>query len=330
MRSFRATFFFLLLIILTNCKENNRTPYCNGSFQPSTWDRCMEVEFVFDDFEILELEDNELPYATDMDEVPGLSYYDQDSLPLHDLNGSRSYHPVQLAQHALNVLDVYDSELDSSTLNYLHSIRQKLLEISVNQDSALYFPYSFDFSLHGCQEETMIAPWYSGMAQGQVLSFFCRMFSLTSDSTYFNDSKRVFKSFTQLKGEGFPTWVSCIDKHGNLWLEEYPRNLPCFTLNGKIFAIFGIYDFYLITRDKRAKEMLQAALTTVKENLPKYRVVNEFSYYCLKHKNFNVQNEGYHFIHIEQLYLLEKITGDEYFGLMAENFVADAKALGSQ
>ena len=47
--------------------------------------------------------------------------------------------------------------------------------------------------------------------------------------------------------EGNP-WISGIDGDNYLWLEEYPdSDQPNKTLNGKIFAIYGLYDFYQLT-----------------------------------------------------------------------------------
>ena len=40
------------------------------------------------------------------------------------------------------------------------------------------------------------------------------------------------------------------DEHGNIWLEEYPTIPTSHVLNGFIYAIFGIYDLYRVTKGK--------------------------------------------------------------------------------
>ncbi len=238
-----------------------------------------------------------------------------------------SYHPVFIAQHALYTLNEYDSSGSTKTLNHLKKIADKLISLSLKQDSAMFFPYTFQYSLHTCIEETMMPPWYSGMAQGQILSVFTRLYEITGDSNYLDASHQIFNSYTRFKGSGHKPWVSCIDKKGYLWLEEYPRDLPCHTLNGMIFGIFGIYDYYRVTKDENAKRLLRASMLTIKRNMHKFRDKDEVSWYCLKHKNFNGKNPFYHKVHIKQLKFLYRITGDEYFNKMADSLYQDTKEL---
>ena len=123
-----------------------------------------------------------------------------------------------------------------------------------------------------------------------------------------------------LKGNTDDIWVSCVDSNGNLWLEEYPRDLPALTLNGKNFAIFGVYDYYRVTKNTIALKVLRAAITTIKTNIYKYRNENDLSWYCQKHR---IKDSGYHLVHIEQLETLYKITDDTLFLKMSKKFKGD-------
>ena len=38
-------------------------------------------------------------------------------------------------------------------------------------------------------------------------------------------------------------------------LEEYPGSPPDHTLNGFIFALYGVYDYYVITRSDAASRL---------------------------------------------------------------------------
>lgn len=187
------------------------------------------------------------------------------------------------------------------------------------QDSSIFFPYPFDFVLHG-RNETMHAPWYSAMAQGQALSCFARMYSKTEDKKYLCAADSVYNSLSSLYSKNKKLWVTAITQDSLLWLEEYPDIPINKTLNGKIFAIFGIYDYYQITKREDVKQLLQASLTTIYKEVEKFRVPGDKSYYCLKHK---VQNAGYHKVHIRILKELYDITGEPYFREVSDLLKSD-------
>jgi hypothetical protein len=305
--------------------KNKEVKHCNNSFDPATWDSCNYVSFEANEIPIKILDYERLPYVENSTAVKKKEFYDVDSVPLHSYRGRLNYHPVYIAQYALKMLDVFITTQDSLYLRQLEKITDKLVGTSLEIDSAIFFPYTFNFPLHGCKEETMLAPWYSGMAQGQILSLYCRLYEVTNEIHYLEVSHKIFNSFTRLKGEGNNPWVSCVDKNGNLWLEEYPRDLPCFTLNGKVFAIYGIYDYYRVTKDKYAEKILIASITTIRDNIHRFRNENDVSWYCLKHNNFHGQYTRYHKIHIDQLSMLYEITGDTYFKKMADKFENDTE-----
>lgn len=146
------------------------------------------------------------------------------------------------------------------------------------------------------------------MAQGQILSFFIRLNEIENNAQYLDVIHKVFKSFFRFDHNS--EWLSYVDEHGYLWLEEYPTDHPAYTLNGMIFAMFGVYDYYRIFHDDKSKELLKASLTTIRRYIPDFRNKDGLSFYCLKHR---VENLNYHRIHIEQLKLLYSITEDSVF-----------------
>ena len=60
--------------------------------------------------------------------------------------------------------------------------------------------------------------------------------------------------------------VRTFDSNGNLWLEEFPSNPPSYVLNGFIYAIFGLYDLYRITKRKDVKNDIDDCILTLKMN----------------------------------------------------------------
>jgi hypothetical protein len=316
-----TTVFCLIIGVcqIVSC-DNGRLDFNTPTKGFDMLDSCNGQEYVSDTFEINILENAQLPYFSDRTNTPTRPLFDESYVPIHVYKERESYHPLYIAQYGIQMIEVYKNTKRDSLLTILNSIALKLEELSIVKDSAIFYPYTFDFPLHDIEDETMVAPWYSGMCQGQVLSFYCRLFEITADTSYINKADSTFNSFLMLKGQGHVPWVSCVDSKGNLWLEEYPRDVPALTLNGKIFAIYGVYDYYRFRENKTVLNVLQASLTTVKRNIFKYRNDNDLSWYCQKH---SVQNEGYHNIHVEQLLMLSKITSDKYFEEMSIKFKND-------
>ena len=82
------------------------------------------------------------------------------------------YHPVQLAQRTLELLNSLKLTGNNEYLKWAEAHTKKLEEIGIIYDDALHFPYDFDYNLHGYEDQQMIAPWFSGMAQGKHYRYF--------------------------------------------------------------------------------------------------------------------------------------------------------------
>lgn len=314
--AFAGTLLFIFSFFM-GCSEKENE-YLNDGDKV---DSCNYRTFIYDNYYIPILEFDSLPYMKPyVRSIEGLGEVDDEGVPLFEYKGEKHYHPVDIAIKGLWLLNNYRLTEDEKYLSLLEIICEKLIEVSDEYNGDLYFPYTFDFPLHDLEDETVYAPWYSAMAQGQILSLFVRMYEITGQIKYKDYAKKIFDSFLNLKADN-EIWVSCIDNDSNLWLEEYPMDIPCFTLNGFIFAIYGVYDYYRINQDNELVwKILLASVTTIHKNILKYRNPGEFSYYCLKHK---VKNEDYHYVHIRELKILSKISGEPYFMEMAELFKSD-------
>jgi len=282
-------------------------------------DSCNGTEFDVLDIEIIELPLSERPYVTSLNNRVVPNKTDDNKILIHEYNGKPDYHPVAMSAYALSLLDIYRQEGQDSCLNLAIKHANKLLGISIEIDSIRLFPYSFNYKFF--DRDLMIAPWYSGMAQGKALSLFSRLYEITGEKKYLNVASQIFKSFTHLKSTD-PLWVSCVDDNRNLWFEEYPFDAPSHVFNGMIFAIYGVYDFYMINKTEEVSILLRGSISTIKKNMHLIRDNNEISYYCAK---YNVKNPHYHPIHIGQLSMLNKITGLNEFQVMSEQMMNDGK-----
>lgn len=269
------------------------------------------------------LEYNQLPYNNGAKSLKKQKLYDDNCIPLHIRHGKIHYHPVALAQYGLHLLDVYITAKDKKYLKKAEKISAKLMGISLAINSSIFFPYNFDFPLHGYKEDTLYSPWYSGMAQGQALSFFIRLYEITKDNKYSLIAKNIFNSFMISDSRSFDPWITCIDQDSFLWVEEYPDDPPAHTLNGMIFGLYGLYDFFRTTKDQSCEQLLRGGIQTIKANIHRFRTVNGISRYCLKHPR--IKSIKYHHIHIRQLKMMYKITGDKDFLRVSEVFSNDTK-----
>ncbi|HEX5466981.1 MAG TPA: D-glucuronyl C5-epimerase family protein [Candidatus Limnocylindrales bacterium] len=244
---------------------------------------------------------------------------DAAGLPLFVRDGTSYRHPVMLAQRALALLDGHRQTRDPRYLAAARTVADVLAELSVDLPDGRYLPYPFAFDLHGRPAERLEAPWYSGMAQGQAASVFCRLHDFGGRPADL-DLAAGFVAALRPHGRRGP-WISEVDEAGYLWIEEYPGPRPDRTLNGYAFALFGLYDFIMATADPQARRLLLGGLSCLRHYLPDFRVPGGLSVYCLAHR---VQNAKYHAIHVEQLGILAAMTGQADLARYAELLGADA------
>ncbi len=274
--------------------------------------------FIYDEFEIKVIPYSETYFATKNDIMPTPALTDDHGILIINVYGkSLVYHATALAFHAITYLDHYDRTKNAESLKTAELNAAKLMGIALAIDSCYLFPYITNYKFY--EKDLLTAPWYSGIAQGVALTLFSRLYKLTGNEKYRDIADAVFRSFKRYKGVKKP-WISCIDKEQHLWFEEYPHALPNHVFNGMTFAIFGVYDHYCVTKSPESKKYLQASLTTVKRNIALIRDEGKISYYCLK---YDVKNHNYHPIHIKQLKILTKISGDDYFDELAQQMEAD-------
>jgi hypothetical protein len=261
------------------------------------------------------------PYAECSTYAAGASYpKDAAGIPLKLYRGVYQYNPVIMAQAGLEWLHCYRTSQDPQYLDQARTVARALVAMATTVNGALFFPYNYDFSLHGVTEDTLHAPWYSGMAQGQVLSLFSRLGELTGEVEWQTDADATLLSFDRWRYHDDP-WITDLDAQGDVWIEEYPFTPEERALNVFIFALFGLYDYAVWREDAQAAGMFLQSAATLHKNVERFRNPGERSSYCLAHR---VQSTSYHAIHIMQLRAMTDMTGDPYFAGVADLFAADS------
>jgi len=229
------------------------------------------------------------------------------------------YNPVALAQQGVALLDSYAQTQNKAYLDLALRVARRIRQLGTHVGDTTFLAYDVDFAMHGNAREVIRAPWYSGMAQGLATSFLVRLSQVTHEPDYLATATELVAAIGRLRTREDRPWVSTVDAARFLWIEEYPLAHD-HTLNGYLFAMFGLYEYWLATGSSDAETLLMGGVATLHHYLPQFRNPGGISFYCLKHQ---VQSTGYHHIHIWQLRLLGHITGDTFFTKMSEAFARD-------
>ncbi len=162
-------------------------------------------------------------------------------------------------------------------------------------DANYYLHYDFDWYHYPAL--VFNKGWISAMAQGGALGAASMAWFLTADTKYL---PAAVGFFTTLYHNSNSFWCIGVDPEDYYWLEEYPNPDFCHVLNGMLFALWGLWDYYVISADDFALTLFQAGLKTIADNYPIWNVPDEnLSYYCLHH----TAHASYHQIHLQQLEL---------------------------
>jgi hypothetical protein len=181
--------------------------------------------------------------------------------------------------------------------------------------------YAFDFYVESA-DETLRAPWVSGMAQGQAMSLLVRAWQLTGDETYLMVAHRALRPMMIGVDKG---GVRRLWRGEHLFFEEYPTQRRSYVLNGFLFAIIGVHDLSE-TGDARARRLWRLSERTAARIIPKYSYGLHDSVYGLGFKQpggprpFPVGASIYAQIHVDLAHAMHRITGRQVYSSMARRW----------
>lgn len=246
---------------------------------------------------------------------------DENGVALFLYNNQLYYHPVYIGQRCQMILSDYYNTGNEMYLNIAIKSAEALLKKAVRINNSIYFPYEYDFiaPVH------YVAPWYSGMAQGVVLSLLSRLYYFTNDEYYHSKADSVFNSL-KIQNNQIP--VSFVIKNSDyfkndkvyFWIDEYPYEPERYVLNGSLAGAFGLYDYWWATGNEQAKDLFSKEMSTIKDNILFYRSPKSVSYYDLY---FKEKKADYHGLHIYQLMQCFLYTNDSYFASVSNLFYQD-------
>ena len=260
-----------------------------------------EYYFLFDEEKLMAGGSQEFHF--DSDGIPIIPQY----IDIRD-NTSSQYHyfPISIGQYGLAI---YHTFLEDSSLEN----KERFLAIArwfLNNQNT-----------NGAWEASVPVPkfklesgWISSMAQSRGISILLRAYNITKDKIFLEKAERALKLFdVDISNGGVKSKYK-----DYIFYEEYP-SLPKapHVLNGHIFALFGLHEFGRFGNSKATK-LFEIGLETVVKTLEEYDC-GFWSKYDLadkvfRNRNINMCTAHYHNIHIKQLEVLFKISGNKVIG----------------
>ncbi|MGH9528744.1 MAG: D-glucuronyl C5-epimerase family protein [Terriglobales bacterium] len=247
-------------------------------------------------------------------------HLDAAGIPMLDYRGTigLQYNPIAISQWCLGNYNLFrenkDQGLDSRNREYLRKFLAGsdwlCSSLQQNRFGIWVWHHHFDWEYRN----TLRGPWYSGLAQGQGISLLVRAHAETGEPKYLDTARRAFGSFLKSVTEG---GVVFVDEQQNSWFEEYIVSPPTHILNGFIWAAWGVRDYFLATGDLAAESLFHAAVETLRANLPTY----DLGFWSLYEQSGTrlpmIASPFYHQLHIVQLDVMYRLTGDKLFNAYA-------------
>ena len=239
-----------------------------------------------------------LPKIVDNDGIP---FVDYDKI-VNGIGFQRN--PVATIEQANVFYDLYKKDNDESSKTYFLNNANWLVNNLVIKENYALLPYDFFWPHYNLK-----APWFSALANGLTLQVLIKAHEMTQDLKYLIAAKGLLNAFFIEVEDGGITYK---DSPNEWWYEEYASNDKdakiSRVLNGMMFTVLAIYDYYEYTNDADAKLLFDKGVNSLKKEIPKYND-NGYFYYDLLGKPAGT----YHTTHVDLLKKLYDVTGEPIF-----------------
>lgn len=241
---------------------------------------------------------------------------DKDGVILFDyyFDIGRQYNPLAVAQYGLGHYNLYLETRDKRHLD-IAKIQADWLVKNLENNNFNIPVWKHKFRWH--YKKYLESGWFSAHSQGTGISLLGRLYKETGEQKYLEAAKKAFSSLNlEIKKGG----VKHVDESGNIWLEEYLVEPATHILNGFLWALWGVWDYYLLTNDEKAKNLFNACVKTLKENLARYDI-GFWSLYDLSEQTLKmIASHFYHSLHIVQLKATHIISDEPVFESYCKKF----------
>jgi len=249
-------------------------------------------------------------------------HHDSAGIPMLDYRGGigLQYNPIAIAQWGLGNYNLFCQRRSEDRKDkFLAASNWLCAHLELNSPGSWVWNHHFDWEYRS----PLKAPWYSALAQGQGISLLVRAYRETGSAGYLQAAERAFTSFLKPTREG---GVTLTDARGSLWFEEYIVSPPTHILNGFIWASWGVYDYFLTTGSSAARDLFAQTVLTLRTNLDRY----DLGFWSLYEQSGTllpmVASPFYHRLHVAQLRVMHRLTGDEIFARYADKWESYARS----
>ncbi len=243
-------------------------------------------------------------------------HYDDKGIPMLNYRGivGLQYNPIAIAQYGLGNYNLYCRTREEDRKNkFLHAANWLVKNLEETSYGTKVWNHHFDWEYR----DTLKAPWYSALAQGQGLSVLVRAHKETGNDEYMTAAMNAFLTFKKDVKEGGVTYI---DNKNYLWFEEAIVDPPTHILNGFIWAAWGIHDYFLHTRERESDLLFNEAVRTLKNNLSQF----DAGFWSLYEQSGTsmkmLASPFYHDLHIVQLKVMYKLTNESIFKDFAQKW----------
>ena len=243
-------------------------------------------------------------------------HLDAEGIPQLDYQGDigLQYNPIAIAQYGLANYNQWRRTSHPERKKRFFRIAHWLVS-NLERNSHGFEVWNHHFNWE--YRDTLKAPWYSALAQGQGISVLVRASKESGDSRYLDAARAALQSFQHPIADG---GVAFTDESGDLWFEEYLVSPPTHILNGFIWALWGVHDYSLTTNEAGASELFTRGVRTLLHNLDRY----DLGFWSLYEQSGTrlpmVASSFYHRLHIVQLRVMRRLTGEAKFAEVADRW----------
>ena len=178
---------------------------------------------------------------------------------------------------------------------------------SVQEGQARIWPYRVPIAKYRLEP-----PWISGLAQAQAASVFVRAFLRYGEERHAALAEAAIGPLLDTTG---PT-VLTRTPHGPV-PEECPTDPPSLILNGWIYAAWGLNDVATALESRRARTMYEEVVGTLLSTVPSYDAGWWSRYSLYPHRLLDLAKTFYHRLHVDQLEVTARMTGEGLFRTLA-------------
>lgn len=219
-------------------------------------------------------------------------------------------HPMLVAAVAREYLSAYEETGSEKSYVKFMNCMDWLESVAVHRDGGVLWPYNYGISY------VKEPPFYSALAQANIMRTLFQAYETTREERYQALIDGILVSLDTPIPDG-GCMVTLGDGSGKWFAEVVARcrSEPPFILNGHMEVLLRLHEHSVATGNEVAERLFGEGVVALKELLPQYDA-DCWSYYDLE-GNWAYD---YHYTHIDELWILHDITGDEMFAEYADRW----------